>query len=156
MAARKMVGQPPNHTLSPTALLHEAYMRVDAGDKNWHRDRTYLFRAFAGEMRRTLIDSARRRRALKRGHGKNREALSALDLPASRLFTVDEFIDLDDALEALKENDPRAYSVFELRCFAGLTFRETAGNLDISETTAKEDWAYAVAWVKRKMDSGRP
>ncbi len=155
MAARRMVGQPRNHTLSPTALLHEAYMRVDSGEKCWEQDRTYLFRAFAGEMRRTLIDSARRRAALKRGGDRKKEPLSGVDLPASRLFDEAELVDLDEALEALSDIDSRACAVFELRCFAGLTFREIGEVLSLSETVAKEEWSYAEAWVKRKMDPSR-
>jgi RNA polymerase sigma factor (TIGR02999 family) len=140
----------PGHTLQPTALVNEAYLRL-VGDqaRDWH-NRTHFVGVTAGIMRRILIDHARRKQALKR-----RAELEPLEISEKLDGLSDEqaeeLIALDQALESLEKLNPRHRQVVELRCFGGLSLEETAEALNISTVTAKRDWRAARAWLKGQI-----
>jgi len=137
------------HTLQPTALAHEAYLRlVDATKIEW-RDRAQLLAIAARAMRQILIDHARRRAALKRGGGRDRVTLS--DTPGILGDDPLDLLELDAALEDLAAVDPRKGRVVELRFFAGLTLKEVAEAVGISLTTAEDDWYFARAWLRGRL-----
>jgi RNA polymerase sigma factor (TIGR02999 family) len=154
MARRHLVGERESHTLSPTALIHEAYLKLV--DQTWAsaEGRGYFFGAASRAMRQILVDHARRRVRTKRG-GKDQ----AIPLEEHHLV-VDEFdadlMAVDDALRELEGIEPRVARVVEHRFFGGLSVEETAEALGISERTVKRDWMLAKAWLYRKLrgDSG--
>jgi len=142
------------HTLQPTALVHEAYLRlVDQSRVNWQG--CSHFRAVgAGMMRRILIDHARRRGGLKRGGGRQRVTLGD-SLLRSTDTDVDllELLALDEALEKLARLDRRQARVIELRFFGGMTAAEIAVALGVSERTVGDDWKHGRAWLRRELSS---
>ena len=140
------------HTLQPTALVHEAYLKLlDQRNVDW-KGRAHFF-AIAGRLiRRILVDSARARGRLKRGGGKERETLSGLVLESDGIQA--DLVDLDEALTGLAEEDPVAAQVVELRFFADQTHAEIASVLGISERSARRHFAYAKAWLFRTMKRG--
>ena len=146
LAAQKMAQENPSLTLQATALVHEAYLRlVDHGQTQDWDSRGHFFAAAAEAMRRILVDSARRRRAQKRGGDHERIHLSEIHEPSG-----DERLDLlalDDALIKLEALHPEKAHIIKLRFFAGCTLDETAEILDISRATAQRNWAYARAWL---------
>jgi RNA polymerase sigma factor (TIGR02999 family) len=153
LAARKLADERPGQTLQATALVHEAYLRlVDVDQPQQWTGRGHFFAAAAEAMRRILVEQARRRRAAKRGGQVDREELdgSALIAPEP---TVD-LIALNDVLDLLATVDPVAASLVKLRFFAGLTTTEAADALGMSVRAAHDVWAYARAWLFRKMDQG--
>lgn len=138
-----------DHTLSTSALVHEAYLKlVDVREVEW-RDRVHFFAMAARVMRRVLIDFARTRKREKRGGG-------AVHVPLheAEALSVDRpgiLLDLDDALRRLEAHNARPCRVVECRCFAGLSVEETAEALDVSTATVKRDWAFARAWLNREL-----
>lgn len=146
VAARKMSQERAGHTLQPTALVHEAYLRLLDGvpDDGW-QNRRHFFAAAAETMRRILVESARRRMRLKRGGERQRQSLSAVE-PAEPL-PDDNLPALDTALTALEEEEPDKAELVKLRYFAGLSLEDTAEMLGISRATASRHWAYARAWL---------
>ncbi|QEH39097.1 ECF sigma factor [Aquisphaera giovannonii] len=147
LAARKLAGEAPGHTLQATALVHEAYLRLvgpDA-DRLWE-GRGHFFAAAAEAMRRILVESARRRRRQKRGGGRPRVELLEADLTIDD--PPDELLEVDEALGRLEATDPEAAALVKLRYFGGLTVEEAAGSLGMSRATAYRHWAYARAWVR--------
>lgn len=154
LASRKMAGEPGPHTLEPTALVHEAYLRIASQDRIEWRNRAQFYAVAAETMRRVLVDYARKKHTSKRGGQALRVALddrhgSELSLPADRGAT--EIVLLDDALRALEKLDPRKSRMVELRYFAGLGIEETAAVLGVSPGTVMRDWTLARAWLKREM-----
>lgn len=149
LAAYQMQRERPGHTLQPTAVVHEAYIRlVDQKQVQW-RNRSQ-FMAIAGQMmRRVLLDHARAQRAGKRGGGSVTVALVDSMRPASQPDVDVEA--LDDCLEALARIDPQQARIVELRYFAGLSVEETAAVLGIGTATVKRDWAVARAWLRREL-----
>jgi RNA polymerase sigma factor (TIGR02999 family) len=150
LAAQKLAQEKPGQTLEPTALVHEAYLRL-VGNPGGHTGETqhwkggrHFFAAAASAMRRILIDQARRKQAEKRGGGRVRKPLS--DLPAPQ--ADDELLALHEALEELAAEDPVMARLVELRYFASLTNDQAAEVLSISPTTADRYWAYARAWLQ--------
>ncbi|MBK6485360.1 MAG: sigma-70 family RNA polymerase sigma factor [Gemmatimonadetes bacterium] len=138
-----------DHTLQPTALVHEAYMRlVDQRNASW-QNRSHFFGIAAQAMRRILVDHARRKRAGKR-EGGDRVTLDASVAEAPERSV--DLIALDDALTRLAELDPRQARVVELRFFGGLDIEQTAESLGISPATVKRDWTFARAFLQREMD----
>lgn len=137
-----------NHSLPPTALVHQAYLKlVDQGGVQW-QNRLHFFAIAAHQMRRILVDHARSRRALKRAGG------AMLPLDGIDRGTDPHGVDvlaLDAALERLTAAHPRQGQLVELRFFAGLTVAETAGVLGVAPITVKRDWALAKAWLYREM-----
>lgn len=147
LAAKKMSRESPGHTLQPTALVHEAYIRlVGSEDKTW-RGRTHFFAAAAEAMRRILVDRARRKRAVKRGGVHQRVGLDNVVL-ADREVPLDDVIALDEALERLSAKDKLKADLVKLRYFAGLPSEHVAQLLGISHNTADKYWAYARAWLR--------
>ena len=151
MAARRMRGERPDHTLQPTALVHEAFVRL-AGTRDivWE-NRVHFFALAADVMRNVLVDSARRRRAAKRGSGERAKALD--DWDAEVYERPDLILDVDRLLERLRAMDARQAQVVELRFFAGLTEREIAEAMDVSERTIKRDWSMARAWMRKELST---
>lgn len=148
LAAQRMAGQAPGHTLQPTALVHEAWIRLTGNpDAQWN-DRTHFFRAAAEAMRRILIDSARSKAQQKRDGGQRVE-LADLELATSA--TPETLMVVHEALERFSAVDEAKAELVKLRFFAGLTLEEAAGALEISEATAKRAWAFARAWLFREI-----
>jgi RNA polymerase sigma factor (TIGR02999 family) len=151
-AASLMRHERQGHTLQPTALVHEAYLRL-AGQKGleW-RDRSHFFGLAATMMRRILVDHARARLADKRAHLPISISLIG-DLPGESRSEFDEayLLDLDRAIDRLAVAHPRPSQVVELRYFAGLEVEEVAAALDLSPRTVKRDWAFARAWLLRAL-----
>lgn len=149
LAGSILRGQRANHTLQATALVHEAYLRLVDKDLLDYRDRQHFFRVAARAMRHILIDYARRRSAEKRGGGADRVTLDeALGLAHDADLQA---IELDRALEALSQEDPRAAQVVELRVFAGLSVNEVSEILGVSPRTVDGDWALARMWLNRAL-----
>jgi RNA polymerase sigma factor (TIGR02999 family) len=150
LAAARMASELPDHTLQPTALVHEAYLRlVGPADGNRWEGRGHFFAAAAEAMRRILVDAARRKARAIHGGDRNRVDLDAV-FPAARDLRHD-LVALDTALTKLAETDPQSARLVELRHFAGLTVAETAQVLGMSSRTADRVWAFARAWLHREL-----
>jgi RNA polymerase sigma factor (TIGR02999 family) len=150
LAAHKMAQEPPGQTLQPTALVHEAWLRLGADAQPAWQNRAHFFAAAAEAMRRILVERARHRRALKRGGGANLINLDAMEIPI--VIEDDErLLAVDDALERFAAIQPRKAELVKLRYFTGMTFEEAASVLGIAVPTAKEWWAYARAWLAVEM-----
>lgn len=145
LAAAHLRRERPDHSLQPTALVHEAYLRLIGDDRAPWEDRAHFFRAAAQAMRRILIDRARVRGRQKRGGGRVRVSLERVG--ASTWDDSAGMLALDEALQRLEEQDPRSAEVVELRYFGGLSVHDTADALGISERTVKREWAFARAWL---------
>jgi RNA polymerase sigma factor (TIGR02999 family) len=165
LAASKLDRERPGQTLQPTALVHEAYLRLVKGtnrrqlDADLHEpakhfdSRGHFFAAAAEAMRRILVDAARRKNRLKRGGDLARVPLESVEIA---LPEVSEDLELlDAALEKLAQKDPRKAELIKLRYFAGLTQEQAAAALGIGVSTADRDWAYARAWLFREMTMER-
>jgi RNA polymerase sigma factor (TIGR02999 family) len=154
LAAAQMTRETPGQTLQPTALVHEAYIRlVGSDDQPRWRGRTHFFSAAAESMRRILIDAARRRHAAKRGGGNNRADIDPDHLASSG--ASDELLALDEALERLAKHAPQKAELVKLRYFAGCTLDEAAELLGISPREADRAWAYAKTWLKVEIGTDR-
>jgi RNA polymerase sigma factor (TIGR02999 family) len=153
LAAQKLANEKPGQTLQATALVHEAYLRLVGGDKEPHWDgRGHFFAAAAEAIRRILVERARHRNSQKAGGDRARLELSDID-PA--IFGPDdEVLALNEALEKLAEQDKRKADVVKLRFFAGLTNKQVAEALNISVSTAENDWAYARSWLRLAIEGG--
>jgi RNA polymerase sigma factor (TIGR02999 family) len=148
LAAQRLANEAPGQTLQPTALVHEAYLRlVDVEHLPQWKGGSHFFAAAAEAMRRILIDNARRRKAQKRGGGWQRQPLDAIAAPEPD----EELLALDAALQKLAASEPLKARLVELRYFAGLTGEQAAAVLDISPTTADRHWAYARAWLQAEV-----
>ena len=139
----------PDHTLEPTALVHEAFLKLAAQSKLAPNDRTHFLALAAGAMRQILVDHARASHALKRGGGWRRISVSEAISEASQ--GSEDLLSLDDALQRLAEEDERAAAIVEMRFFAGLTEVEIAAELGMSERWVRGQWAHARAWLRRQM-----
>ena len=147
LAAKKMSLESPGQTLQPTALVHEAYIRLVGSEaKNWN-SRTHFFYAAAESMRRILIDNARRKKSQRRGGDRNRVDLSNTVPMKNDAEEMDDLIALDEALDILSAKDKIKADLVKLRYFAGLTSKQAADLLGISHNTADKYWAYARAWL---------
>jgi RNA polymerase sigma factor (TIGR02999 family) len=141
--------EPDGHTLTPTALVHEAYMRlVDYSRLEW-ASRAHFMAVAATAMRRILVDHARGRRSLKRGGGQRPVPLDVVELGAEDRAEV--LVAVDEALDRLKTVEPRQAQVVECRFFGGMTEEETAEALGIGLRTVKRDWARAKVWLQAEM-----
>ena len=152
MAEANMRRERPGHTLQPTALVNEAYLRLAPDSSNWE-DRRHFFGAAAEAMRRILVDHARQRRADKRGGEYERVTLTESGL---NVATTDDGLDvlqMDAALDELRAESTRLADLVTLRFFAGLSIEDTAQALAISPATAKRDWAFARAWLYKRMSA---
>lgn len=150
LAAARMAEERPDHTLQPTDLVHEAYLRLvgDARARKWN-SRGHFFGAAAEAMRRILVEQYRRKASLKAGGDWQRITLSQVE-PTEENPTID-LISLDEALSKLEQISPRKAKLVKLRYFAGLTIQQAAELLGIAASTADEDWAYARSWLKLEM-----
>ena len=149
LAQLQLRREPDGHTLSPTALVHEAYMRlIDYSRLEW-ANRAHFMAVAATAMRRILVDHARGHRSLKRGGGLRPVPLDAVELGTEH--RADLLVAVDEALDRLKAVEPRQAQVVECRFFGGMTEEETAEALGIGLRTVKRDWARAKLWLQREM-----
>ncbi|HSJ12992.1 MAG TPA: ECF-type sigma factor [Longimicrobiales bacterium] len=154
MARRQLAHEAAGHTLQPTALVHEAYLKLVDSTQFGARERAYFFAAAARAMRQVLIEHARRRAAAKRGGGQAPITLES-EQAGVDAFAV-ELLDLDRALEELAALRPRHARVIECRYFGGMSVEETAAVLDVSARTVKADWAFARAWLHQRLNPPGP
>ena len=140
-------------TLQPTALVHEAYMRlVRNTDPGWD-GRGHFFAAAAQAMRDILVEQARRKASLKRGGDRSRHALGEVEIAAPE--PTADVLALNEAIELLESEDPRKGQIVNMRYFAGLTAKETAAAMDLSVTTIEREWRYIRSWLFKQLDEGR-
>ena len=153
LAAARLAAEPAGHTLQPTALVHEAYLRlVGTGDGDRWDHRGHFFAAAAEAMRRILVEAARRKKAGRHGGGLHRH--DASDLPIAAPPVDEDLVALDEALTRFAQIEPQKAELVKLRYFAGLTIEQTAEALGISAATAKRHWAYSKAWLFQAMGGG--
>jgi RNA polymerase sigma factor (TIGR02999 family) len=145
LAHRALAGERADHTLSTTALVHEAYVKLSGLDRIRWKNRSHFLATSAQAMRRVLVTHARRQRSLKRGRGRTRVPLS--DSLVAAQEAPDELISVDDALIRLEAMNARQCRIVECRFFAGLSVADTAEALGVSEATVKRDWTLARAWL---------
>jgi RNA polymerase sigma factor (TIGR02999 family) len=151
MAAHKMSVEPAGHTLQPTALVHEAWLKlVDSPAQSW-QNRAHFFGAAAEAMRRILIARARRKHTQRRGAGVDHLDVDEIDVASPA--PDEQLLALNDALDRFAELEPRQAELVKLRYFVGLTIEEAAGILGISEATAKRWWTYARAWLFHQIQT---
>ena len=160
LAAAKMAGEAAGQTLQPTALVHEAWLRLGGDEQPDWKNRAHFFASAAEAMRRILIDRARRRQAQRHGGGLVRTSADALDRETAWPGADDaELLDVHEALDALARHDARKAELVKQCYFVGLTLIEAAAVLGISEPTARRDWSYARAWLFteiKRLRSGAP
>jgi RNA polymerase sigma factor (TIGR02999 family) len=149
LAAAKMSHEAPGQTLQPTALVHEAWLRLSGAENAQFEGRGHFFAAAAEAMRRILIDRARQKLSLKRGAGAERVDLNELEVAAAA--DDDTLLAVDEALTKLAKEDPDSAEFIKLRFFAGLTNDEAARSLGIPERTARRHWSFARAWLYREI-----
>jgi RNA polymerase sigma factor (TIGR02999 family) len=149
LAAHKMASENPGQTLQPTALVHEAWLKLGGEENRQWRNRNHFFAAAAEAMRRILTDNARRKLRVRHGGGQQRvdldEYATAADSEAGHILAV------SDALEKFAQIDPQRAELVKLRYFVGMNFAEAAEVLGISEPTAKRYWSYARAWLYEEI-----
>ena len=150
MAAAQLRGERGGHTLQPTALVHEAFMRLCGQTRVDWQDRRHFFAIAATTMRRVLVDHARARLADKRAH--QRVTLTGgTDVFADAELPPEKLLDLDRALDRLAASFPRAARVVELHFFSGLEFAEVSAALEVAPRTVMRDWSFARAWLRREL-----
>jgi RNA polymerase sigma factor (TIGR02999 family) len=149
LAAQKMAGERAGHTLQPTSLVHEAWLRLGGGqDQKWD-GRGHFFAAAAEAMRRILIDKARRKNAQRHGGGKEHVDFDEVDIAAPG--DDEQLLAVHEALNKLAAEDERKAELVKLRYFVGMTIEEAAQVMGISEPTAKRYWTYARAWLYQEI-----
>jgi RNA polymerase sigma factor (TIGR02999 family) len=155
LAAARLADERPGQTLQPTALVHEAYVRLVGGQQpqDWN-GRGHFFAAAAEAMRRILVEQARRKARVRHGGGRHRLDLDAVQLSVD--MPVDQLLTLDEALTRLAERDPQTARLVDLHCFAGLSVEQAAEVLGVSPRTAYRDWAFAQAWLYREVRGTDP
>ena len=149
LARHKMAGERIDHTLQPTALVHEVYLRLVEGQAADWKNRAHFFAAAAHAMRRILVEQARKRHRLCHGGGRDR-----VELEHASVFMEDPSVDLialEEALVRLSQHDERMCEIVTLRYFAGMTIEETAGMLGVSPRTVRRDWDCARAWLYSEL-----
>jgi RNA polymerase sigma factor (TIGR02999 family) len=149
IASRQMQRERPGHTLQPTALVHEAFLRLSGGSAATWQDRAHFFAVVAQVMRRILIDHAR-------AHARDKRGAGAVHVPLDEVATLldhqnIDFVALNDALRTLETVDPQKARIVELRYFTGLGIEETANVLNISAMTVRREWTRAKAWLYREL-----
>jgi RNA polymerase sigma factor (TIGR02999 family) len=149
IAAYRMSSESAGHTLQPTALVHEAWLRLVGTEERRWQNRAHFFAAAAEAMRRILVEHARRKRAQKRTAGDQREELDEAHLILAA--PPEELLAVHEALDRLAHEDPTAGELVKLRYFVGMTMEETATALGLPKRTAEGLWTYARAWLKREM-----
>ena len=155
LAAARMAAESPDQTLQPTALVHEAYLRLVGPVDGLRWDsRGHFFAAAAEAMRRILVDAARRKRTRK--HGGDRRRVELPDVPAEPEVADERLLALDAALTRLAAEDPVAARVVELRHFGGLSIEDAAATLGLSRAAAYRHWTYARAWLRNAVSGAGP
>ncbi len=159
LAAHRMANEAAGHTLQPTALVHEAWLRL-VGNENQNQNqkwngRAHFFGAAAEAMRRILIDNARRKRALRHGGGRERVDLKEIDLALATNADADDLLAINEALEKFAAIDKQKAELVKLRYFVGLTIEQAAEALGLSAPTAKRHWAYARAWLHQEIRTNK-
>jgi RNA polymerase sigma factor (TIGR02999 family) len=149
LAGQKMANEPSGHTLQPTALVHEAWLRLAGGGQQQWDNRGHFFAAAAEAMRRILIEAARRKHSQQRGGNWRREELQESSLVLER--PIAEMLDVNSALEKLALEDPATADLVKLRYFVGMTLPEAAEALGISPRTADRVWAFARSWLRGEI-----
>ena len=149
IAAQKMAGEAPGNTLQPTALVHEAWMKLAGDGAPSFENRAHFFSAAAEAMRRILVDSARRKRAVRRGSGAPHEELAEYHFVQNE--RSDELLVVDEALDLLAKEDPAAADLVKLRYFVGMTMEEAATTMGMPLRSAERTWSYARAWLRRQI-----
>ena len=149
LAAQKMAQQPPGQTLQPTALVHEAWLKLSGNQQASWNDRQHFFRSAAEAMRQVLVDRARAKHRQKRGLAAQRVNLDEIDLATA--VRPETLLLVDEALQSLEREHPDKAELVKLRFYVGLNVAETAEALGISEKTVKRHWIYARAWLFREM-----
>jgi len=150
LAAQKLAQEKPGQTLQATALVHEAYLRLVDMDKPQHWDgRKHFLAAAAEAMRRILVDNARRKQSVKRGGGLVRHDLDDIEILSPEIR--EDLVALDEALDKLARTDKRAAELVQLRYFGGLTAKEAADILGVSERTADRLWAFGRSWLMKEI-----
>jgi len=152
IARRQMRAERSEHTLQPTALVHEAYIRLASADPDW-QSRTHFLACASNVMRQILVDSARKRISRKRGGGI--APVTVDDFMAAKPVNLEDILAIDMALERLKEVDPVKAELLHLKFFGGLTLAESAGVLGLGLTSAKEHFRLAKAWLGRELSKRR-
>ncbi len=150
LASQRMANEAPGQTLQPTALVHEAYLRLVGSTAGHWNSRGHFFAAAAEAMRRILVENARRKQRLKHGGGLQRIDLTT-SLDIAMISPDADVIAVDEALNKLAQHYPRVAKLIELRFFAGLPPVEAARFLEISESTATRDWRFGRAWLGREL-----
>ena len=151
LAAARMADEQGTHTLQPTALVHEAWLRLVGSEQRAWKNRAHFFAAAAEAMRRILIDRARRKHALKRGAGASRIDLDQVDVAVEA--DEESLLAIDEALEKLAAQDQQAAELVKLRFFVGLNYEEAGQTLGISTRSAKRCWSFARAWLYRELSN---
>lgn len=151
VAANKMANEQPGQTLQPTALVHEAWIKLVGSDRQSWRDRGHFFGAAAEAMRRILIDRARKRNRARHGHGLQRVDLSQVTIATEA--SDDQLLAVDEALRALEGVTPQHAKIVQLRYYVGLSIPEIAAALVTSESTVKRQWNYARLWLFRRLNA---
>lgn len=154
MAHRRLQNERPGHTIQPTALVNEAYLRLSEGKEVRYKDRVHFFAIAANTMRRILIDYAKAKNAEKRGGGGVKVTLQEGILASPDGDSL-ELILLDEALKKLEREDERLVKVVELKYFGGMSIEEIANALEISEATVKRDWNVAKLWLLREISKNK-
>jgi RNA polymerase sigma factor (TIGR02999 family) len=157
LAAQKLLREAPGQTLQPTALVHEAYLRLVGGDaaQPWNSC-GHFFAAAAEAMRRILVENARRKKRIRHGGDRERADVELTALPTGEpSISTDELLALEEALQKLHEHDPVKARLVTLRYFSGMTVEQAAEVLGISRVTAHRYWTYARAWLHQRI-SGDP
>jgi RNA polymerase sigma factor (TIGR02999 family) len=149
LAAAKMASEAPGQTLQPTALVHEAWLRLTNDENRKWNDRTHFFAAAAEAMRRILVDNARRKRAQRHGGGHQRVEMP--ELASAVMETDDKVLAVNEALEKFVVLDPQKAELVKQRYFVGMTIEQAAAALGLSERTAKRYWAFARAWLHEEI-----
>lgn len=149
LAAARMASEAPGQTLQPTALVHEAWLRLAGKDNRKWNDRTHFFAAAAEAMRLILVDNARRKSAQRHGGGHQRVEMP--ELAGELTGNEDQILAVNEALEKLAAQDKQKAELVKLRYFVGMTIEEAAEALGVSTGTAKRGWAYARAWLAQEI-----
>lgn len=154
IAAMQMRSERSDHTLEPTALVHEVFLRLAGAEGVQPKNRSHFFAIAAQAMRRILVDHARRRKAQKRGQGERPSVL--VDVPDATADPDGYVVALHEALQELAELDPRQARIVELRFFGGMTIEEAAESLGLGHATVERDWKLAKAWLHRRIQDVGP
>jgi RNA polymerase sigma factor (TIGR02999 family) len=154
LAAARLAQEKPGQTLQPTALVHEAYLRLVGGEERGWDCRGHFFAAAAEAMRRIVVETARRKKRAKHGGGRERVEVELAELPTR--LPPDDLLALDEALQRLDQLDPVKARLVTLRYFAGMTIEQAADALNISRVTAYRYWTFARAWLHQQMTGGQP